>query len=128
MAYQLPKLLELSPNKHQIINRVFYHPDVSPCIPVQNAESKVDEEEDHQVMPDQLEDAALPPQQEVPDAVQPVGRVLVHVGVDAGVQPLPLSPHVDDGRPHRNCCKTEKLFCYAAHTGKKISNLVHFVM
>ena len=60
-------------------------------------------------MPDQLKDTALPPEQEVPDAVEPVGRVLVHVGVDAGVQLLPLSPHVD-GRPHRNCCKTEKLF------------------
>ena len=78
-------------------------------IPVQNAESKVEDEEDHQIMPDQLKDTALPPEQEVPYAVEPVGRVLVHVGVDAGVQLLPLSPHVDRS-PHRNCCKTEKLF------------------
>ena len=97
------------------------------CIPVQNAEGKVEDEEDHQIMPDQLKDTALPPQQEVPDAVQPVGRVLVHVGVDAGVQLLPLSPHVD-GRPPRNFCNTEKRFMCAARIEEKISDLVHFVM
>ena len=54
-------------------------------LPVQDAESKVKDEEDHEVMPNQPEDAALPLQQEVPDAVEPVGGVLVHVGVDAGL-------------------------------------------
>ena len=52
-------------------------------LPVQEAESKVKDEENHEVMPNQPEDAALPPQQEVPDAVEPVGGVLVHIGVDA---------------------------------------------
>ena len=54
-------------------------------LPVQDAESKVKDEEDHEVMPNQPEDAALPLQQEVPDTVEPVGGVLVHVGVDAGL-------------------------------------------
>ena len=78
-------------------------------------------------MPDQLKDTALPPEQEVPDAVEPVGRVLVHVGVDAGVQLLPLSPHVDRS-PHRNCCKTEKLFFCATSIEKILIDLVHSVM
>ena len=45
-------------------------------------------------MPDQPEDTALPPEQEVPDAIEPVSRVLVHIGVDAGLQLLVMPPHL----------------------------------
>ena len=63
--------------------------------PVQDAESVVGEQEDHEVVPNELEDAALPPEQEGPEAVEAVGGVLVHVRVDARLQILLLLPHFD---------------------------------
>ena len=55
---------------------------LSSFLPVQNAEAKVEDEEDQDLVPDELVDAALPPQQEVPNAVEPARGVLVDVGVD----------------------------------------------
>ena len=66
------------------------------ALPVQNAESRIEGQKDHKIMPNQLEDAALPSEQEVPDAVEPVCGILVHVGVDARRQPKLLLPHVED--------------------------------
>ena len=47
---------------------------VSRILPVQDAKSKVQNEEDQYFVPDELVDAALPPQQEVPNAVEPGAR------------------------------------------------------
>ena len=58
--------------------KVIFEEDVS----VDDAEKTVRHEEDDKVVPDELEDAALPEQKHVPDSIEPLCCVLVLVRVD----------------------------------------------
>ena len=54
---------------------------------VQNTEESVAEDEGQEVVPDELEDGALPHGHELDEALEPLRRVMVPVGVDVAEHP-----------------------------------------
>ena len=71
-------LLHRRASTHRFTHKYLQLSTVSRISPVQDAKSKVQNEEDQYFVPDELVDAALPPQQEVPNAIEPAHKGLIY--------------------------------------------------